>query len=253
MAIETTIDGRIAVVTLDNPPVNAVTLDLYAKIGECIEETANRDDVSVILFTGAGRRAFCAGLDLKEFLAATVDEDPKRAAIVRRSFAQVRHAPVPVIGAINGPALGAGAVFASVCDIRIAAEHATFGMPEINVGRCGGGAHMGRHFPQGMLRRMFFTGMPVDSAEAWRLGFVQEVVPFESLHQTAMDLATVIASKAPLGLRYGKQALNEIEFLPVEKGYEIEQGYSTRLMSTEDAREATCAVVEKRKPVFVGR
>ncbi len=253
MTIETTIDGGIAVVTLNNPPVNTVTLDLYARIGECMEETANRPDVNVIVFTAAGSRAFCAGLDLKEFLAATVEDDPKRAAIVRKSFAQVRHAPVPVIGAINGPALGAGAVYASVCDIRIASENATFGMPEINVGRCGGGAHMGRHFPQGMLRKMFFTGQPIDAAEAYRLGFVQEVVPSDRLRETAMDLARIIAAKAPLGLKLGKQSLNEIEFLPVEEGYEIEQGYSTRLMATEDAREATRAVVEKRKPVFVGR
>lgn len=252
MTLETRIDGKIAVITLNNPPVNAVTLRLYEDIGNLFEETSARPDVNVIVFTASGSRAFCAGLDLKEFLAATVAEDPARAAIVRRSFAQVRHAVVPVIGAINGPALGAGAVYASVCDIRIAAETATFGMPEINVGRCGGAAHMGRHFPQGMLRKMFFTGRPIDAQEAYRLGFVQEVVPAAGLQQAALDLAAVIAEKAPLGLRLGKQALNEIEFLPVEEGYEIEQGYSTKLMATEDAREATRAVVEKRAPVFKG-
>ena len=253
MTVDTQIDDGIAVLTLDNPPVNAVTLALYEAIGDLFEAVSARKDVKVILFTGAGRKAFCAGLDLKEFLAATVEDDPARAAVVRKAFAQVRHAEVPVIGAINGPALGAGAVFASVCDIRIASETATFGMPEINVGRCGGGAHMGRHFPQGMLRRMFFTGQPIDAAEAYRLGFVQEVVAPDDLQGTAMALARTIAGKAPLGLRMGKRALNEIEFLPVEEGYVIEQGYSTRLMATEDAREAARAVVEKRPPVFVGR
>ena len=105
-----------------------------------------------------GTRAFCAGLDLKEFLAAKPEEDPERAKIVRRTFSAVRHCAIPVIAAVNGPALGAGCVLASVCDIRIAAATATFGLPEINVGRCGGGAHMGRYVPQGMLRKMFFTG-----------------------------------------------------------------------------------------------
>lgn len=253
MTINLHIEDGIALITLDNPPVNVLTLALYEEIGDVFETTSGQSEVRCIVFTAAGRRAFCAGLDLKEFLAATVEEDPARAKVVRRSFSRVRHAAVPVIGAINGPALGAGAVFASVCDIRIASETATFGMPEINVGRCGGGAHLGRHFPQGMLRRMFFTGQPVTAEEAWRLGFVQEVVAADDLQQTALDLAKVIAKKSPLGLRMGKDALNRIEFLPVEDGYEIEQGYSTRLMATEDAREATRAVVEKRAPQFVGR
>ncbi|MEQ8814659.1 MAG: enoyl-CoA hydratase-related protein [Thalassobaculum sp.] len=244
---------RIARVTLDRPPVNALTLQLYADIAELFESSSGWDDVNVIVLSGAGSRAFCAGLDLKEFMAATVEDDPKRGAVVRRCFSAVRNAAVPVIAAVNGPALGAGCVLASVCDIRIAADNATFGLPEINVGRCGGGAHIGRLVPQGALRRMFFTGRPIDAAEAFRIGLVDEVVPADQLAAAAGRLAAVIADKAPLGLRYGKQALNEIEFMPVEDGYAREQQYSTRLMATEDAREATRAVVEKRPPVFKGR
>jgi enoyl-CoA hydratase len=140
-----------------------------------------------------------------------------------------------------------------VADIRIASERATFGLPEINVGRCGGGAFLARLVTQGVLRKMFFTGQPIDAATAYRVGLVEEVVPPEELMPAAMRLAAVIAAKSPLGLRLGKQSLNEVEFLPVEEGYPIEQGYSTELMKTEDAREATRAVVEKRAPVFVGR
>lgn len=253
MALKLERHDGIACITLDSPPVNVVTLDLYRRIGEMFEAAETWDDIRCVVFTGAGTRAFCAGLDLKEFLAATVAEDPARARVVRRCFTSVREAAVPTIAAVNGPALGAGAVLASVCDIRIASETATFGMPEINVGRCGGAAHMGRHLPQGLLRRMFFTGEPIDAAEAWRVGFVQEVVSPEALMERAMALARKIARKAPLGLRYGKQALNEIEFLPVDEGYAREQRYSTLLMATEDAREATRAVVEKRAPVFVGK
>ena len=253
MSVRVEIEDRVATVTLDNPPVNAVTLQLYRELGETISMTGRNPDVSVIVFTAAGTRAFCAGLDLKEFLAATVEDDPMRAEVVRTSFAAIRHAEVPVISAVNGPALGAGAVFASVCDFRIASETATFGMPEINVGRCGGAAHMGRHLPQGLLRRMFFTGEPIGAAEARDAGFVQEVVPAGDLMPRVMEIAATIAKKAPLGLRMGKKALNEIEFMEVEPGYEVEQGYSTRLMETEDAREATRAVVEKRAPIFKGR
>lgn len=253
MAILVDKADHIATITIDCPPVNAITLADYAEIADTFEAAVSWDDVNCILFTASGRRAFCAGLDLNEFLAATIDQDPARARTVRRCFAAVRHAAVPVVGAINGPALGAGAVLASVCDIRVAADHARFGMPEINVGRCGGAAHMMRHLPQGLLRRMYFTGQPIDAQAALHCGFVQEVVPFEDLHASALALARVIAGKAPIGLRTAKEALNKVEFMQTEDGYQAEQGYSTYLMGTEDAREATRATVEKRQPVWVGR
>jgi enoyl-CoA hydratase len=245
--------GKIVTVTLNRPPVNALTLALYERIAETFEIIGTRTDVHCAIFTGAGTRAFCAGLDLKEFLAATPEQDPERARIVRHTFSAVRHCAIPVIAAVNGPALGAGCVLASVCDIRIAASTATFGLPEINVGRCGGGAHIGRHVPQGVLRKMFFTGRPISADEAYRVNLVEEVVPPDRLMDAARELAGVISEKAPLGLRIGKKALNDIEFVPVEDGYAREQIYSTHLMRTEDAREATRAVVEKRPPVFQGR
>ena len=112
---------------------------------------------------------------------------------------------------------------------------------------------MGRYVPQGMLRKMFFTGRPISAEEAYRVKFADEVVPAERLMDAARELAGIISEKAPLGLRLGKKALNEIEFMPVEDGYAREQTYSTQLMHTEDAREATRAVVEKRPPAFTGR
>jgi enoyl-CoA hydratase len=245
--------GKVVTVTINRPPVNALTLALYGEIADTFDAIGARTDVNCAIFTGAGTRAFCAGLDLKEFLAAKPEDDPERAKIVRRTFGAVRHCAIPVIAAVNGPALGAGCVLASVCDIRIAAMNATFGLPEINVGRCGGGAHMGRYIPQGMLRKMFFTGVPISAEHAYRMNFADVLVPAERLMEAARELAATIAQKAPLGLRLGKKALNEIEFMPVEDGYAREQAYSTQLMHTEDAREATRAVVEKRAPVFKGR
>jgi enoyl-CoA hydratase len=251
LEVETT--GKIVTVTIDRPPVNALTLAMYGQIADAFEDLGRRTDVHCAIFTGRGTRAFCAGLDLHEFLAATPEQDPERAAVVRRTFSTLRHCAIPVIAAVNGPALGAGCVLASVCDIRIASQNATFGLPEINVGRCGGGAHIGRHVPQGALRKMFFTGRPISAEEAYRLGLAEQVVAPEKLMESALQLAGVISEKAPLGLRFGKKALNEIEFLSVEDGYAREQGYSTQLMHTEDAREATRAVLEKRPPVFHGR
>ncbi len=247
------VQGGVATVTLDRPPVNAVTLALYARIGELFAELGSSSDVNCAIFTGSGTRAFCAGLDLNEFLASTVEDDPHRAEVIRTCFSRVRHCAVPTIAAVNGPALGAGTVFAAVCDIRIASENAKFSMPEINVGRCGGGAHVGRLIGQGALRRMYFTGDSVDAHEAYRIGLVEQVVPPEELLDTARALAERIAAKSPLGLRLAKQSLNEIEFMPVEEGYPVEQSYSTKLMATEDGREATLATIEKRAPVFRSR
>lgn len=244
---------KIVTITIDNPPVNAVTLALYREIADLFQEASNWTDVNCIVLTGSGQKAFCAGLDLNEFLAATVEDDPYRARIIRRCFENIRKCALPTIAAVNGPALGAGAVIASVCDIRLATENARFGLPEINVGRCGATAHMGRHLPQGVLRRMFFTGLPISAQEAERWGFVDRIVSHEKLMEEALALAAIIAAKAPLGLRLGKEALNAVEFMTVEDGYRLEQGFSTRLMTTEDAREATRAVVEKRVPVFQGR
>ena len=145
IVIETT--GKVAVITLDRPPVNALTIAAYGQIADTFEAIGGRDDVHCAIFTAQGTRAFCAGLDLREFLAATPEQDPERAVIVRRTFSAVRHCAIPVIAAVNGPALGAGCVLASVCDIRLAAPNATFGLPEINVGRCGGGCSYGTTHP----------------------------------------------------------------------------------------------------------
>jgi enoyl-CoA hydratase len=248
----TTADG-IATVVLNRPPVNALTTEMYEELGRIFDRLGDALDVNCAILTAAGTKAFCAGKDLKEFLATTIEEDPAKAAVVRRCFSSILHCRIPVIAAVNGPALGAGCVITTVCDIRLASEEAAFSLPEINVGRCGGGAHLGRLVSQGQLRRMFFTGQPITAVEAYRVGLVDGLSKPNELSADARRLAATIAAKAPLGLRLGKQALNAIEGLPVEEGYPIEQQYSTKLMATEDAREATRAVLEKRAPEFKGR
>jgi enoyl-CoA hydratase len=244
---------RVATVTLNIPPVNTLTLERYQKITDIFKSIATMPDLNCVVLTARGTRAFCAGLDLQEFLTATVEDDPARAAVVRATFKSIRHCPIPVIAAINGPAVGAGAVLAAVSDIRIASEKASFAMAEINVGRCGGGAHMGRLISPGMLRLMYFTGEPISAWEAHRIGFVEQVVVQRRLMAAAHEVASIIAQKSPIGLRMAKEALNRVENMPVDEGYELEQSYSTKLMETEDAREAARAVAEKRPPVFVGR
>jgi enoyl-CoA hydratase len=244
--------GLVLSVTLDIPPVNALTLHLYTDLRDAFRDISKRTDAHCVVLTGSGK-VFCAGLDLKEFSAAKVEDDGARALIVRETFAAIRHCALPVIAAVNGAALGAGAVLAAISDIRIASDRATFAMPEINVGRCGGGAHIGRLVGQGALRQMAFTGEQISAAEAYRIGLVEQVVPARRLLPTAWNLAEYIAAKSPIGLRMMKEALNRIETMPVDEGYALEQAYSTRLMATEDAREATRAALEKRPPVFNNR
>lgn len=238
--------NRVAVVTIDRPPVNALTPQLFDDIAAAFSGLGSSLDVNCIIFTGAGARAFCAGLDFNEPFAADTDD------LRRCAYSAVYHCEVPVVAAVNGPALGAGSLLASACDIRIAADRATFGMPEINAGRCGGAAHHGRLIPQGALRQMFFTGRPISAAEAYRIGLADQVVPTGELMAAAHALSEVIASKMPLGLRLGKEVLNKIERMPIEEGYLLEQGYSARLSQTEDAKEARRALIERRLPRFTG-
>jgi enoyl-CoA hydratase len=246
------ISGSIATVTVDAPPVNAFTMARYQRMAEVFEALNQRHDVNCVILTAAGTKAFSAGLDVHEFVETPVERDDERQAIGMRAFVAVRSCPVPVIAAINGLALGAGMAFAALCDIRIASERATFGLPEINVGRCGGAAFVSRYVPEGSVRLMFFTGEPIGAHEAHRLGLVEQVVAPRKLAAAAREVAEVIAAKSPIGLRIGKQSLNAAEGLRYDEGYEVEQRYSADLVKAEDSREALQALVEHRMPVFKG-
>jgi len=244
--------GRVATVILDRPPVNALTQAVYVRLIEVFRDLGAGNEVHCVVLTGRGS-TFCTGRDVQERIATSAEEDPRRSVIVRNAFRTVRTCAIPVVCAVNGPALGGGAMLASVCDIRIASDRASFGMNQIDLGRCGGGAYMSRHLSPGRLRRMYFTGEPVSAAEALQLGLADEVVPHEELLRSAGALAAKIASKNPVGLRMAKEALNQVEFMQVDDGYELEQQYSTQLLHTEDAREAMHAFAEGRPPVFKGR
>lgn len=244
----------IAVVTLDNPPVNAMDPD-WDLMG-IMDSLSERDDVRVAVLTGAGDRAFCAGVDVKKAAEAASDEPGAQTAGNRRgreTFYSVMECAVPVIGAINGHALGAGLAIASSCDYIIASERATFGLPEIDVGLLGGARHFQRMFPQGITRWANFTAQRIDAAEAHRLGSVQRVVPHEDLMDEAMSDARVIAAKMPIGLKMAKANLNLIEDMDLRNGYRFEQTQTSILVKTEDALEAKVAFAEKREPVFRGR
>lgn len=248
---------RIAVLTLDRPPVNALSSAFYAEIGAALEKVAADESVSVLVLRSASPRAFCAGADVTELAALTgpaaAEADVRRQGLARRVFGQLLDLPQPSIAVVDGPAIGAGAVIASCCDMRMGSPRATFALPEVNVGRCGGGRHLMRHLPQGVVRRMYFTATPLTSEEALRFGFLDAVLDSAALTDAALERARIIAAKSPAALRLGKAALNESESLPVREGYAVEQQYTLRLARTDDAREALAAAREKRAPEFTGR
>lgn len=244
--------GGIATLTLNRPPVNAMTIRFYDEITRAFEAAGGDRSVRCIVLKSASDRAFSAGLDLKEFIATkTAEDDQARSDVVARMFDAVEDTPVPTIVAVDGPALGAACVLTSVCDIRIASHRASFGLPEINVGRCGGGAHMGLHLAQGVVRYMFFTAERLTAEEAFRLGYVQRLVASDDLMKVTREIAELIAGKSPLALRLGKKALNDSGHLPVKEGYRLEQALSAQLYHSPDAKEAALAVLERRTPVFV--
>ncbi len=160
---------------------------------------------------------------------------------------------VPVIGAINGPALGAGLGIVASCDLLIASENATVGLPEINVGLLGGGRHAMRLFPHSKARRLMFTGQRLSGADLCRLGAIEECVPADRLMSTARALPTEIASKSPIAIRLAKHAMNTIEFMSLRDGHRFEQNMTGELSKYEDSREAMRAFVEKRPSVSKGQ
>jgi enoyl-CoA hydratase len=251
------IADRIAAVTLDRPPVNALSSGFYTELSAALERVGDDPEVSIMVLLSASTRAFCAGADLTELAAlsgaAAEAADARRQELARRVFGQLLNLPQPCIAVVDGPAIGAGAVMASCADMRMGSPRASFVLPEVSVGRCGGGRHLMRHLPQGVVRRMFFTGQPLSGEEALRFGFLDSVHDSAELAGAAMATARGIAAHSPLALRLGKAALNESESLPVQEGYAVEQRYTLRLARTADAREALTARRERRAPRFTGR
>jgi enoyl-CoA hydratase len=242
------IEGRVATVTLDRPPVNALRTQTYNELEAALITVASEAKVSVAVLRSSSERIFSAGADVKE-LPMPPDADEARQRLSRRVFDRILRFPVPVICAVPGPALGGGCALAAVCDIRLATTAATFGLPEINVGRAGGGRFMMRLLPQGVVRQAYFTGRPIGADDAHRLGLVTALYDDASvLDEAAQALAEEIAGKSPTAIRLAKQSLDLAEELPVEKGYEAEQQFSLRLAGTPDALEAARAFREKRPP-----
>lgn len=252
--LKVVIADHVATLTMNAPPVNALTRVLNDELTLALDRISEMDEIRVVVLTGEGR-VFCAGADLKG--RAEMIKGPgglvAHSRRTRECFHAIRECAKPVIVAINGAALGAGLAMVASADVLVASEKASLGLPEVDVGLLGGCRHGMRLFGHSRLRRMMLTGYRVSGPELYRLGIVEACTPPDELMSAAMAIAATIASKSPISTRMGKHTLNVIEDMSLRDGYRYEQDMTAIIGKTDDADEAQLAFKEKRTPVFKGR
>lgn len=246
-------DGHVAVLTLDRPAkLNALTSEMTAQLAAHVAAVNDSADVRAVVLTGTGR-AFCAGSDIAELDNYAT---PWQFGL-REDYGDVlRTLRKPVIAAVNGHALGGGLELALACDIRIAAETASFAAPEIKLGWIGGSgqsALLAHSIGPSNAAVMLLTGDPVDAATALRWGLVSEVVPADALSVRARELAAVIASRAPVAAQTAKLNLRAAYEMPVTRAIDYERHLQTICFATPDAAEGRAAFTERRTPAFRGQ
>ncbi len=232
-------EGSIATITLDRPPVNALSAAVYEGLLQRVAQLNNDMDAKVAILTGAGRRAFTAGADVRELAALDAETRRARHGMVEAVWAAVANATLPIICAINGPAPGGGTVLASLCDYRIAADDVHFSFPEIDRGSAaGGGAFMRRlGVPSGTVRELLYTGRRIDPAEAVALRIIDRIVPYDQLMPACLEMAERIASKDRAALVLMKQAiLKTEEQTSWLAAYRATHDLSARMITETDAK-----------------
>lgn len=249
--IQLRVEGAIATLTIDSPPVNVLDSAGYGELNERLYELSRNQDVRAVVLTAAGERFFGAGSNVKEFAALNDVTGPiysQRNMAVRSSL---YHFPLPVICAINGSAYGGSLGLAVCADIRLSVPEARFNLGEINMGTLGLTQHLSARCHNGTVRRMVYTGEAIDAQTAREIGLIDEILPRAELLPRAYALAESIASKSPIAIRYAKECLIEAEKSALA-GTDFEAERIYKLWGTQDKTEAVNAFLEKRKPQFKG-
>jgi len=250
-------DGAVAIVTINRPNVlnalNAATID---ELRRTMLDFAHDDSVRAIILTGAGEKSFVAGADINELAVQTPTGGREHALKGQHVFDVIENLGKPVIAAINGFALGGGCELAMACTLRLAADTARIGQPEIALGLLPGYAgtqRLPRLVGKGRAMEMILTGAPITAAEAERIGLVTRVVPAAELMPEARKLAADLAKRAPIAMRYIINAINKGMEMPFAEACQYEATLFGLVASTDDMREGTAAFLEKRKAEFKGR
>jgi enoyl-CoA hydratase len=250
-------EGAIAVVTINRPKVlNALNTDTINELERVMLEIQRDDTVKAVVLTGAGDKSFVAGADINELAVLSPAEGQRHGRRGQSVFDAIEHLGKPVIAAINGFALGGGCELAMACTIRIAADHAKFGQPEINLGIIPGYAgsqRLPRLVGKGRALEILLTGDMVTAARAYEIGLVNKVVPAAELLADAKRLAASLAGKAPLATRYILEAVHHGMEMPLADGQFLEGSLFGLVASTDDMKEGTKAFLEKRQASWRGR
>lgn len=250
--IEVKKEDGIAILTINNPPMNVLNTNLLLQMGKIFDEL-KKGDVDVIIITGAGK-AFVAGADIKEMSGKNAAQASEFSKLGQSIFSRIENFPKPVIGAVNGFALGGGTELAMCCDIVVASENAKFGQPEVNLGVIpgfGGTQRLPRLVGKNKAKELIFTGSVIDANEALRIGLVNIVVKHEEVMDAAKKLAEKIKSNAPIAVKLSKELINRD--VDLNHAISLEADAFTLCFSTEDMKEGMNAFVEKRKPRFKGK
>jgi enoyl-CoA hydratase len=250
-------DGAVATITINRPKVlNALNTATIDELRRAILEIKADAAIHVAILTGAGEKSFVAGADINELAVQTPAGGREHAIAGQHVLDLIEQMGKPVIAAINGYALGGGCELAMACTIRIAADTAKLGQPEINLGLIPGYAgtqRLARIIGKGRALELLLTGDQVSAQDAHRLGLVNRVVPAAELMVEARKLAAALASKAPLAIRYILEAVHKGVEMPFPQAQVFEATLFGLVASSEDMREGTAAFLEKRKPAFKGR
>jgi enoyl-CoA hydratase len=256
--LECSIDASVATITINRPDkLNALSSAVLDDLRHLVTDLRVRDDVRAVVITGKGEKAFVAGADIKELAALNDLEEGREFAQKGQSvFSQIESSPKPFIAAVNGFALGGGCELALACHIRICSENAKFGQPEVNLGIIpgyGGTQRLTRVLGRTLATDLILTGRQMDAREALEQGLVARVVPIADLMKTATDMATSIASKAPLAISAAIDCIFEGIDESIDEGLGREAEKFGSLTMTSDFHEGTTAFLEKRKAQFTGK
>lgn len=247
----------IGIITLTrSKSMNAISREFISELDQLFDEIARDDEISAVIITGS-EKVFCAGADIKEVCEI---RSPMEAHLfvtsVQLVFNKIERLDKPVIAAVSGLALGGGCELALACDLRIAAENATFGQPEIKIGvipGAGGTQRLPRLVGLGRAKELLFTGDTIDAQEAYRIGLVNKVVPVEVLMSETKKMALKLTKQPPLALKTTKTVVNEGINMNIQSALALEARGFEILFSTEDQKEGMKAFLEKRKPIFKGK
>jgi enoyl-CoA hydratase len=249
--------GPVALIKMNRPPVNPLNIKLYLEMYDMLCELEKDDSVAALVITGAGEKAFAAGLDVKDVANKTVAEILDfQNTVPKKCFEKLTGIAKPTIAAVFGLALGGGSEIALCCDLRVASTDAVFGLPEINLGIMpGSGAtqRLSRMVGASKAKELMFTGDTIGADEAYRIGLVNKVVSREKLMEEAMALANKLAAKPRVALALIKQCVDNGMNMDLVSGLTLERNSFVIAYASEDGREGLSAFIEKRKPTYKGK